>query len=177
MRTAKRLSALLLLNSFLLLQVGCGSPTPADVDQPIEMDGPPPAVDDGHDHAGEHQGPHGGHVVELGRSHEFHAEIVEDAEAKTVTVYMLGKDLQELPIEQQEIMLSVVVDGAPRSFAFSPTNAADGKASQFQSSGDEAFVALHEHGAAGKLLVKIGGKSYSGEVEHHDHGDHAGHDH
>jgi len=59
----------------------------------------------GHDRAGEHQGPHGGHVVELGHNHEYHAELVEDEAAGLVTVYILGKDLREFPIAESSIAL------------------------------------------------------------------------
>ena len=173
---AKFLSTSLIAAAFAL-QVGCtaqdSAPAPADRDQPIEMAGPPPMIEDEHGHD-EHQGPHGGHVIELGRNHEFHAEIVENEEARAVSAYILGKDLQELAIEQSTINLSLIVEGKPQSFALQAAGPTGGKASRFDATDSEAFAALHEHEASGKLLVSIEGKSYSGAIEHHDHG---GHDH
>lgn len=134
----------------------------------------------GHDHEGEHEGPHGGHVVELGRNHEYHAELVEDESAGSVTVYILGKDLKELPIAQSSIAMNLVVDGQARSFELAASSAQDGKASCFVASGKELFEALHEHEASGKLRVTIDGTPYTGAVEHHHHHgdeDHDDHDH
>jgi|GEM_PF-1108507 len=159
---------------------GCKPQATAELEQPVEMAGPPPAIEGDHGHDGEHEGPHGGHVIELGRSHEFHAEIVEDDQARTVTIYILGPEMQELAIEQNEINLSLLVDGKHQSFLLRAVDPIDGKASQFQSTGSEVFAARHEHEATGKLLVMINGKSYSGAVKHHKHGHNGeehGHDH
>ena len=135
---------------------------------------------DGHDHEGEHEGPHGGHVVELGRNHEYHAELVEDEAAGSVTVYILDKDLKELPIAQSSIAMNLVVDGKAKSFELAASNAQAGKASRFDASGQELFEALHEHEASGKLRVTIDDAPYSGPVEHHHHhgdDDHDDHEH
>lgn len=173
---AKFLSTSLIATAVFALQVGCSSQDApqdsAERDQPIEMTGPPPLLED------EHQGPHGGHVIELGRSHEFHAELMENEEARTVSVYILGKDMQELALGQPTISLSLIVEGKPQSFVLQAADPTDGKASRFEATDSEAFAALHEHEATGKLLVSIDGKSYSGAIEHHDrdHG-HEGEDH
>ena len=169
---AKLLSTSLIASAVFAIQVGCTSQDApqdsAERDQPVEMAGPPPMIEDEHDHE-EHHGPHGGHVIELGRSHEFHAELVENEEARTVSVYILGKDMQELAIDRPTINLSLIVEGKPQSFALQAADPADGKASRFDATDSEAFAALHEHEATGKLLVSIDGKSYSGAIEHHDH--------
>lgn len=164
--------------SLAVLSAGCSSEPSVENSEPIEMDGPPPdlggtMIGDAHGHDDVHQGPHGGRVIELGRSHEFHAEIVEDDDARIVTVHILGREMQPWPIEQSEVVLSLRVDGTPRSFTFPAKDSAEGKASRFEAPDRESFAALHEPGATGKLLVTINGKSYSGVVEPHDHN----HDH
>lgn len=134
---------------------------------------------DGHEHGEEHEGPHGGHVIELGRNHEYHAELVENEEAGTVTIYMLDKDLKELAIDAPSIVMNLTVDGQAQSFELTAANASDGKASRFEAAGRDLFDALHEHQATGKLRVTIDGTPHSGDVEHHDHDDedHTGHNH
>ena len=149
---------------------------------PVDVSGPPPATDGhDHDHGGEHQGPHGGHVIELGRNHEYHAELVENEKAGSVTVYMLDKDLKALEIDQPAIAMNLTVDGQAKMFELAATDATSGKASRFEAADRALFEALHEHEATGKLRVTIDGVPYSGEVEHHhhdgDHDDDHGHGH
>ncbi len=129
----------------------------------------------GHDHSQEHQGPHNGHVIELGRNHMYHAEVVEDDAAAMVTVYILDKDMKELAIDQASIVMNLKFDGEGQSFELT---AAAGSTSQFNAADKTLFEALHEHEATGKLRVTIDGSPYTGDVEHHHHGDDDdGHDH
>jgi len=135
---------------------------------------------DGHEHGHEHEGPHGGHVIELGKSHEYHAELVDDEQAETVTVYILDNDLQELPLEQQTLALNLIVDGAAQTFELPAAGAPGATASRFDAPDKAAFEALHEHDASGKLRATINGTPYSGVVHHdhdHDHDDDHNHDH
>jgi hypothetical protein len=126
--------------------------------------------DDEHaEHEEEHEGPHGGHVIELGRSHEYHAELVDDEQASTVTVYILDHDLEELPIGATTVSLNLAADGQATPFKLAAVSPADGKASQFTSADPAAFQALHEDEASGKLRVNIAGAPYSGDIEHHHH--------
>ncbi len=131
--------------------------------------------DHGHGDHG-HEGPHGGHLIELGRSHEFHAELVENDQDESITIYILDGKMKEMPIEQAAVTLNLTVDGSGQSFQLAAVESQDAKASQFKASTKEPFEALHEHGATGKLNVTINGTSYTGKVEHeehdHDHGDH-----
>jgi hypothetical protein len=70
----------------------------------------PPASGGAHDldHGDEHKGPHDGHVIELGRNHEYHAEIVEDEGCQLVTVYILGDDMKELSIASEKLTMSLM---------------------------------------------------------------------
>ncbi|WP_164101475.1 hypothetical protein [Candidatus Laterigemmans baculatus] len=146
--------------------VGCGAETTEET-QPIEIEGPPPVIDDAHAHHDE--GPHGGHLIELGRSHAFHAEIVEGDDARQVTVYILGSELELVPIEQPTITLSLVVDGKAQAFELQANDPVEGRSSSFVANDANLYETLHAPGVTGKLLVAIDGKSYSGAVGAHDH--------
>jgi hypothetical protein len=102
---------------------------------------------------------------------------VEDEGASTVTVYMLDKDMKELTIDQATITMNLMVDGKSQSYELAAAGATGGKASQFNAADKSLFEALHEHEASGKRRVSIDGTPYSGEVEHHHHDEHDGHDH
>lgn len=138
---------------------------------------PPPATVDTHDaHAHPSEGPHHGDLIELGNE-EFHAELLHDDEAGTVTIYILnGAATEQVPIEATEITINATHDGQPEQFqlAASP-DASDpqGKSSRFVSNDKELAAHLDEDGADPRLVLTINGKSYRGEISHdHDH-DHA----
>jgi len=130
----------------------------------------------GHEHPSE--GPHHGHLVELGNE-EFHAEVVHEKD--TVTVYILdGTAKSAVPIEATELTINLSHDGKPEQFKLDASrDSADpeGKSSRFVSKDEHLGEALDAKGSSGKLVVTIQGKQYTGKVSHdHDH-DHAGHKH
>ncbi len=136
-----------------------------------------------HHHEHEH-GPHDGHLVELGEE-EFHAEVVFDAAAKKVVVYILGSDPHKAhPIDQKEVALNLVIDGKSAQYqavAVPQKGEPEGKSSRFELAGNEQ-ISAHVHDIEelkGRIAVTIEGKQYSGELSHdHDHGhDHGDHDH
>lgn len=153
--------------TLLLIAVSGGCGSQQSDDRPSTSGG----HDHDHDHAHgeEHQGPHGGHLIELGRNHEYHAELVDDEQAGTVTVYILDKDLMELLIEQQAITLNLVVEGETKTFELTAADGSGAMASRFEAADKAVFEALHELEASGKLRVMINGSPYSGDIEHHDH--------
>jgi len=72
---------------------------------------------DGHDHGHEHghatEGPHHGHLIELGND-EYHAELTHDDATKTITIYLLGKDaVTPVAIADAELALNLVSAGKP----------------------------------------------------------------
>ncbi len=134
---------------------------------------------DGHGHATEHdhpsEGPHHGHLIELGEE-EYHAELTHDDATKTVTVYLLDKAAKApVGIADAEIVLNLVVDGQPlqAKLAAAP-QAGDpaGQASRFSVTDEKVLEALEATKTTGRLNVTIAGKAYTGSVEHHEHGDH-----
>jgi hypothetical protein len=134
---------------------------------------------DGHDHAAEHahpaEGPHHGHLIELGND-DYHAELAHDDATKTVTIYLLGKDAKTaVTIPDPEILLNLVVDGKPlqAKLTASPQEGDPaGQSSRF-SIIDETILEAHDAPkTTGRLSVTINGTPYSGTVEHHEHGEH-----
>jgi hypothetical protein len=134
------------------------------------------ASDDGHDHH-DHptEGPHHGHLIELGKE-EFHAELTDDDATKTVTIYILDSAAKSsVPIDAKEVMLNLAIDGKPVQFALPaaplPTDPPE-KSSCFQLADERLIEGLDAKGAKGRINVTINGKSFSGNIEHHAHGDH-----
>ena len=127
-----------------------------------------------HEHHHEH-GPHGGHIIELGEE-EYHAELAHDEAAKTVTIYLLDKTAKvAVPIADPEIVLNLVVDGQPLQvkLAAAPQEGDPaGHSSRFSLADEKVLEALEAPKTTGRLNVTIGGKSYTGAVEHHEHGEH-----
>jgi hypothetical protein len=119
-----------------------------------------------HDHGEE--GPHHGHLIELGEE-EFHAEIVHDDAASKVTIYLLdGKAKESASADGEEVTISIVVEGQPKDFALKATDAA--KRDQFESKEPVLVASLdHEKDAKGRLQVTINKKPYTGIIEHEAH--------
>ena len=154
---------------------GCGSdaasyrPIPKDV---RVKDSPAP-----HEHGDE--GPHGGHLVELGEE-EYHAEVVLDVKTKAVSVYLLSSDPQKAaPVDAKEVVLELTIDGKTGPHVAKPSPQKDdppGKTSRFILANDPDIKAKidDEHELEGHVNVTINGKAYSGEIthEHRSHNDH-----
>ena len=164
----------------VVVLAGCGAQEESDSSQVVDMDGPPPMMegveDDAHAHGD--QGPHGGHLIELGRNHKYHAEIVEVDDDQSVLIYLLDTNMNNLSVDDSEVLMNIVRDGEVSTFKFEPAKAADGsRASHFVSQSADLFGMLHtEHEIMGKLNVKIEGVPYAGQLAHEAH-DHAGHVH
>jgi hypothetical protein len=137
---------------------------------------------DGHDHAGHDHpshGPHDGDLVELG-SEEFHAEVVHNHDAGSVTIYILDSAAKKaVAIEAKQVVVNLKHEGKGEQFtlAASPdAGEAEGASSRFVSTYKEFAEELdHNHGDA-TLVVTIKGKQYRGKISH-DHEGHEGHDH
>jgi hypothetical protein len=133
-----------------------------------ETSAPPATVEAGHAHPSE--GPHGGSLIELGNE-EYHAELVHDDAAGTVTIYLLDSAAKtSVPIEAIEIIINLTHDGQGEQFkiaAVGDQGDPTGKSSRFVSNDAELAKELdHEHAEA-QLVVVIDGKQYRGAIEHH----------
>lgn len=119
-----------------------------------------------HEHAEE--GPHKGHLIELGEE-EYHAELVHDDAAGKVTIYLLdGHAKDAVSADADTVTVSVLVEGQPKEFVLKATDAA--KRDQFESSEKEIVGALdHDKSVKGRLRVAVGGKPFNGTIDHEKH--------
>jgi hypothetical protein len=157
---------------------GCGKGTPDGAAAGDSAD----AHEEEHDHGKE--GPHGGHIIELG-TEEHHAELTHDDASHKVGVYLLGDDAKTAkPIDAESITINVSVDGEPSQYvlpAAPQIGEVEGQSSYFELVSEPLALIVSGKSEAAKkqarLSLTIGGKPYSGliETEAHDH-DH-GHEH
>lgn len=143
---------------------GCGKSPPRN------------ALPENHDeHAHAEEGPHHGHLIELGQE-EYHAELTHDDATNTVTIYLLDKSAKSpVAIGDTEITLNLTVNGQPlqAKLAAAPQQGDPaGQSSRFAISNEKVMEAIESPKAQGRINVNIAGKSYSGVIEHHDHDEH-----
>jgi len=129
----------------------------------------------GDDHG--HVGPHGGHIIELGRDHAYHAELVEDDAAQSVTIHILDGSMKPLAIDQDTISLTLQTGNRATTF---PLEAVGGSPASAFKNGDKrlySLLELSDHVQA-KLRLSIQGTPHVGRFDHHAHGhDHSTHAH
>lgn len=158
-----------ILSASLLWTAGCGKSDQGST-KPVA---PAAAGADAHPS----EGPHHGGLIELGNE-EYHAELVHDDAAGSVTIYILDSAAkQAVPIDAAELKINLSHDGNAEQFALtaSPdTNDPAGKSSRFTSTDAELAEELDHEGAA-QLVVTINGKQFRGDIVHDD--DHEEHDH
>ena len=152
---------------------GCAKPDEEAGPQEVSENPPPPPP--GSEHPTE--GPHHGSLIELGKE-EYHAELVHDEKAKTVTIYLLdGPTAKEsVAADAKEVAINVKHDGKPEQFklmAQPDERDPERKSSRFVSNDAELIEHLDEEGSEAMLAVKIDGKSFNGKISH----DHEGHSH
>jgi len=179
MKPAIRLS--LISGVTLSLLIGCGGSDDFQEFNPGDIKPADPGAHDHHHHHGEdHKAPHGGTLVALG-DHQYHAEIVWDETAKTITVYVLdGEAEKAVPISAGEISLATGTgDKAEKhTFAAQPEEGdGEGKSSRFVSTDKALFETFHDNDSAtGQIDLSIDGKSFAVPVVHQEH-DHHDHEH
>ncbi len=131
-------------------------------------------VDDHHHHDA---GPHGGHILELGK---YHGELTMDA-GRAVTLYILGDDAKTAaPVKDATAVLHAHVGAEEKEV---PLTAApqdgetDGKTSRFTAAADAVPEAIKDiEDVKGEVILTIAGEKTVAEIVHdHDH-DHA-HEH
>jgi len=130
----------------------------------------PAAQQAGHAHPTE--GPHGGTLIELGKE-DYHAELVHDEAADTVTVFILdGAAKDAVAVDGKQLTLNLLVAGKPQQFALDAqpqsTDPA-GKCSAFGSSSAAIGKALHAKGTTGRLNVTVADKVFVGKLGAHTH--------
>lgn len=132
-----------------------------------------------HEHAHPTEGPHGGSLIELGEE-QYHAELVHDDEAQTVSIYLLdaaGKTA--VAIADPNIRLNVTHAGEAMQFELPASRQEtdpEGKSSLFTSSDASLAEHLDHADDSAQLVVTIEGTQFRGSLAAHSH-DHEGHDH
>lgn len=155
----------------LLLAVAMASGCTQNVSGPAT---PPANNGDEHaEHAHPTKGPHGADLIELGNE-EYHAELVHDDAAGTVTIYILDAHAETaVPIDAAELTINLKHEGQVEQFKLAASPEAtdpQGKSSRFTSSDAELGEDLEHEGAEPRLVVTINDKQYRGKIEH-DHAD------
>lgn len=130
-------------------------------------------------HAHPSEGMHHGELIELGNE-DYHAEMLHEGDL--LTIYVLdGTATKTVPIESTEVFMNVIHDGRPEQFTLTakPDDSdPDGKSSRFSITSADLVTHLDAEETQAKLVLKINGTSYRGDVAHdHTGHDHAGHDH
>lgn len=127
-----------------------------------------------HDHPAD--GPHGGHLVELGGG-EYHGELLHDEASHSVTVHVLDEaGAQPVAIQEPEITFQLFSDGRFTKYTLKAAGqGGDAGASEFTIVDEELCDALsHGQSVHGRLQITIDGKPYSGNLEHEAHEEHDG---
>lgn len=131
-------------------------------------------ADDEHGHPT--KGPRGGALVELGEE-EFHAEVLHDHDAHTVTIYLLdGTGRRAVGIDAREVLVNIRSGRKAKQFkiAAAPMRGdRPGFTTRFGAKSEELCHLLDEHEADARLTVRIAGRGYTGKiplVHDHEHG-------
>jgi hypothetical protein len=120
-----------------------------------------------------HEGPHGGHVIELKGEGGYHAELTHDDDTKMVAIYLLGGDVKKpIMTEDKDLAINLTVDGKPQQYTLTAAPQAgdpEGQASRFELKDEKLVDALDAPKSTGRVEVDIGGKRYSGDIDAHGH--------
>ena len=121
---------------------------------------------DGHDHAAhDHTAKHGGHLIEIGRNHEYHAELVDDHKTESITVYMMDSHMEPLTVKSSSISLVLTAGDETKTFELMASQ--PGGSAEFKSSDAKMMEMIEGEDVKGKLRVTIDGKPFSGTFDHH----------
>lgn len=130
---------------------------------------------DGHkedEHGHPEEGPHNGHLIELGKE-EYHAELLHDDAAHKITLYILdGAAKKSVPLAEKELTVNVLVADKPTQFKIPAVPQADdpsGQSSRFELVNEALCEALDDPKSKGRLSLSIAGKPFSGDMAHEEH--------
>lgn len=175
------------LSIIAAIAIACFSFSFSGCDQPKPTANPATSTDDhGHSHDGQtHQGhedhedhghdhsstdsPHGGQIIDLGRDHEYHAELTDDHDSESITIYILDGKMESHQIKSDSISLTLISGDDAQTFELASQEQTAGGHSSFTLSDEAAFDMLEAEGTEGKLRVEIDGKPFTGSFDHHHH--------
>jgi len=128
-------------------------------------------MEHGHSHEHAEIGPRGGHLIELGRKHEYHAELTENAGAESVSVFILDKNLHDIAINEEAVTLNIVAGAEVHMFQLMAVQSVSTTGiTEYIGNDPRLFHLLREEDVTGKLRVRIKGVPYVGDIEHEAHG-------
>jgi hypothetical protein len=159
-----RTSLLLVGWAGLVLVVGCNSANQAYHEVPKGAK----VKDQPHQHE---DGPHHGHLVELGEE-EYHAEVVYDPKESKITIYILDSTAKKAaPIAAKEIKAELTIANQPKSFsakAVADKEDPPNKSSRFEIANSPEIKAniKDEEDLKGSVTATIGPKTYTGKIVH-----------
>jgi ABC-type nickel/cobalt efflux system permease component RcnA len=169
MNVLRTCSLFLVVGAIAIWSLGCnGSNPPKGSGKTSDAHG----HDHDHDHDHAHHGPHGGHIIEIGKE-EYHAEWTHDDDG-TVTVYILDADMKkEVPIADEKVVIEIKAGENVKSYDLLAVNRTEGdepKASQFEIK-DKGLVGGLEalKGLEAALKVNINGKEFTAPITHEEH--------
>ena len=180
MKRLQFLAAAIAVMCFCLSTTGCDQPTSPGSSGTSGAN----TEDHGHDHDGEghedhesddahsdrddhgHVAPHGGQIIELGREHEYHAEITDDHDEESITIYMLDGDLKDLKVDSETISLTLISGDESKTFEMTDAGQEDDAGSSFMTKDEVAFALIETDGVEGKVRVRIDGNPHSGTFKH-----------
>jgi hypothetical protein len=141
---------------------------------------------DAHEHEHAEEGPHGGHIIELGNE-DYHAELTHDDAEHRIGIYFLGSDAKTAkPIKAASVTINVSEDGKPSQYtlpAVPQAGEADGNSSYFEIVSEPLCAVVCGESEAershARMNVTIDEKPYVGliETEAHEHDHDHGHAH
>jgi len=151
--------------------------------------GSKPAVEEVSDHSGEEhahdvEGPHGGHIIELG-TEDLHAELTHDEATHKVGIYLLGSDAKTAAASPIEVVrVNVAEDGQPTQYelpAVAQAGDGEGKSSYFEIISEPLCKVVCGESEAkstqARVSFTIGEQSYAGMIETSPHDHDHGHEH
>ncbi len=125
----------------------------------------------GHAHSHAENGPHDGHLVEVG-DEQYHIEWLHDDESGLVTVYVLDSEMEkEVPIEAPSLTIERTIGDETKRYELMPVDAESGSTARFETT-DKALIEalkLAGQGVEAKLFIDIGGQSFVADFKHEPH--------
>jgi hypothetical protein len=138
------------------------------------------------EHGHEHEGPHGGHIIELGAT-DHHAELTHEEASHRIGIYILdGAAKTASPIAAESVTINVAEDGEPTAYvlpAVAQPGDFEGGASYFELVSEPLCKVICGESEAetttARISITIDGKPFIGiiETEPHEHDHDHGHAH
>jgi hypothetical protein len=140
------------------------------------------------EHAHDHEGPHGGHIIELGAP-DHHAELTHEDASHRIGVYILdGAAKTAAPIAAESVTINVAEDGEPTAYvlpAVPQPDDGEGGASYFELVSEPLCKVICGESEAetttARISITIDDKPFIGIIEtephEHDHDHDHGHAH